>query len=118
MSRTFKTRPYWVRLNDPAEGAVIRHYHERGVCDAHVKVTAENHHWRHPDNPNCFLYLRESGHYGDSGRGQTYRKNWFSRDRTSQRVINRTMLRAARTNDVEHFEDIIDNRQFYRDPWW
>lgn len=121
MSRTDKDRPYWVRSNDPTDpqSTGVSHYHRlhaRGECDEHVVTDQHDHR-----NTYCASHL--TFHTYTTSPRSYHARIWYRQERAAQRVIKRTLTRAANSGWLDDAEDMIDNRQthvgsYYHGGWW
>ncbi|BBX37571.1 hypothetical protein MMAG44476_37408 [Mycolicibacterium mageritense DSM 44476 = CIP 104973] len=126
MSKTDKTRPWRVQINDaPGMRAAhmctgIRRLHVTAACDLPTDP------WTYADTVCRWEPAREPvphwKMFSDTGYRQTARRAWFSAERAAQRTILRDLTRQANSRG-EINEDRVDNRQTHRyceytGGWW
>lgn len=121
MSRTFKDRPYRVRMldrrNEKFATRTTMHCgrgHANGECDEHLNSPEHRSSLTRGGRTSKFFYVSCSPEldvwsFGDYRR-KPYRRAWFGVDRTRQRMIAGKLVRAANGGNIEDAEDIIDNR--------
>lgn len=107
MSRTYKDRPYWVRLNDPSEVRRPFHYHEgRGrffeefeACQIDVPYEGKKGEWRR----NCGYYLGYHFHRCRVTR-EFRRLGFYGPLRSDQRMKLRNAVK-----DYNTFEEVDED---------
>lgn len=105
MSRTYKTRPTWVRENDPTEHRYAHHDHRNGICDLDVPAsrhvpglsTAGRCRWdlEHPGDP-----------WHDGPTPEEVHAAWWGPLRAKERTACRTL--AAQYNTVGEIDDDLE----------
>jgi hypothetical protein len=124
MSKTDKTRPWWVQVHDlaPAETEVVHSWDcdRAGACTLGA-TPGRGYGVCHPYPAGGFY----GGHVPlwsrPKGRGAN-RRHWHRQDRAAQRKILRNLTREA-DSGAELSEDRIDNRHTHRNivyggGWW
>jgi len=113
MSKTDKTRPYWVKLLEESPERVESHNHEKGICDLRLPTASG---WRAPFRGGDYCYYTVS-YYGWNngfyGRGSA---RWLKAEIRSRHGASRAKLRKdiseikkLSREDIEDY-DIINPR--------
>lgn len=119
MSKTFKTRPYWVKMNsnDYANVKKMTHSHEDGVCD--VQPLRQGDHYAKKCGYEVNYYGYNAGVFGRKGADGRWVKTavakFNGKDRTRLRRDLREMLKLS-LDDIEDY-DIINPRPRNQALW-
>lgn len=100
MSRTDKTRPWWVRLADaPGKTYVAIHDHRFGVCTLPDEITAENASLNRYDKRGCYWTATDEFLFNGGVNGGREWSQICREDRRRDRHEARRRLRAYTGED-------------------
>lgn len=106
MSKTFKTRPSWVKLQEPSDVRKERHNHTKGECDLALP-TASN--WRVPFRGGYYCYYTVNWYgynNGFYGRGAA---RWLKAETRLRHGAARARLRRDKHEMLKlDREDMLD----------
>jgi len=104
MSKTYKTNPAWVKINNPktSKEVVERHNHTDGICDFHEGDKQAPFWWQ---SRNCgydiSYYSYHAGFYMRPRRGKSYRQEYEGAMRAGWRKARHDLLKL----DFDGIED-------------
>ena len=119
MSKTDKTRPWWVRATErPLHTCVPVHRHEDGVCDL-PQDPAER--WGERwGSGSCFWTEGNGFFYGRDGgcgcamcTGQVWRRAERRADRHAAARVCRDAVRAFASGDIDEFDDSVPRHRYW-----
>jgi hypothetical protein len=122
MSKTYKTHPTWVKINNPktSKEVVERHDHTNGVCDFDDRDPRQPFWWQSRwRQANCGLdvsyYGYHGGFYPRPPHGKYYRRLMEGRMRANLRKMKHDLLKLDRY-DIEDY-DVISHQHRHSALW-
>lgn len=100
MSNTYKTKPNWVKINNPRTAKEVREYHDhtRGVCDIDEAVGERPFYWQRRGSCgyDVSYYSYHGGFYARPPHGRSYRQEFEGAMRAGWRKARQDMLKLDR----------------------
>lgn len=106
MSDTYKTKPNWVKINNPRTAKEVKehHDHRHGICDIHDAIGERPFWWQRRDGYcgyDVSYYSYHGGFYARPPHGKEYRRLFEGRMRAGWRKAKHEMLKL----DFDGIED-------------
>jgi hypothetical protein len=121
MSKTYKTNPTWVKINNPrtSKEVVERHDHSNGVCDFDSLDPKRPFWWQRWGFASCgydvSYYGYHGGFYPRPPHGKEYRRLAEGRMRASLRKMCHDLLKLD-SEGIEDY-DVISNQHRHSALW-
>lgn len=107
MSKTYKTHPTWVKINNPKSSREVSEYHDHRYhdCDIDEAVGDQPFYWQRRGSCGYTVsyYSYHGGFYARPPRGRSYRQEHEGRMRAGWRKARQDMLKLN-SDDIEDYD--------------